>query len=104
MLLYQREGLFVLNLPFSLAACYLLWFITRKIRKANVISWIGNNSLVLFASHRIILNWIYDPIIRYYNPDTTYCEYMLTGGVIILFAYVVLTLTLKKYFPKAMGV
>lgn len=78
--LYQREGNFVLNLPFSLSGCYMLWFMTRKISRPNPISWIGKNSLVLFASHRIVLNWCYDPMARCLNPDISYCEYLLMGG------------------------
>lgn len=103
-LLYQREGNFILNLPFSLSACYILWFITRKFSKKNALTWIGENSLVLFASHRIILNWCYDPIIRNLEPNISYFKYMFMGGVIIFLIYITLVYVLKKYIPKVIGI
>lgn len=102
-LLYQREGMFILNLPFSLAACYILWFITSRMRNSNIISWVGKNSLVLFASHRIILNYCYDPIIRLIKPNILYSEYMLTGGVMVAIAYIIFLYALNRYMPKVIG-
>lgn len=102
-LLYQRTGSFLLNLPYSLCACYILWYISRKIGSAKYLVLIGEYSLTLFASHRIILNWIYDPIVRYLNPHIPYYEYMLVGGSIILVSYLILVLLLKKIFPQVIG-
>jgi len=104
-LLYQRTGSFLLNLPYSLCACYILWYIGCKIGSAKYLVLIGEYSLTLFASHRIILNWIYDPIVRYLNPQflITYYEYMLVGGSVILVFYLILVLLLKKIFPQVIG-
>ena len=102
-LLYQRTGSFLLNLPYSLCACYILWYIGCKIGSAKYLVLIGEYSLTLFASHRIILNWIYDPIVRYLNPHIPYYEYMLVGGSVILVFYLILVLLLKKIFPQVIG-
>lgn len=102
-LLVVREGNFMLNLPYSLSACFILWFITRKIDNTNLISRTGQYSLTLYASHRIILNWCFDPIVRYIKPGISYCEYMLIGGGIILVIYMILLLTLKRYCPRLIG-
>ena len=59
--LYQRKGLFLLNLPYSIAACYILWYCSIRIRKISFVNWVGRHSLVLFASHQFILIFIYDP-------------------------------------------
>lgn len=78
-LLNQIKGHFLLNLPWSLSVCYILWFLNIKIAWSRYLSPLGFHSLVIFTSHRICLNWIYDPIIRYLNPYIDYSEYILMG-------------------------
>lgn len=54
--LVQAKGFFILNLPFSLSAIYILWYVTDKVSKLWMINYIGEYSLVYFACHRILLN------------------------------------------------
>ena len=102
-LLQQRNGSFILNLPFSLSACYILYYIGNKVKSLPVINFIGCYSLVLFASHRIILNWIYDPIIMKLLPGISFCIYTILGFIVIISIYLLLLVILKKYAPKLIG-
>lgn len=102
-MLYQRKGFFILNLPYCLAACYLLWWLSIRIQNIHFINWIGQYSLALFASHRIILNWIYDPFIRYVNPNISYTTYILIGYTFIILSYYIIVKLSKKYYPCAIG-
>ena len=101
--LFQRRGLFILNLPFSLAASYILFYISEKIKCIPCINYIGCYSLVLFASHRVILNWIYDPLIMRLIPNISFLPYVIIAISLILFFYILILLPLKKYFPKIIG-
>lgn len=101
--LFQRRGLFILNLPFSLAACYILFYISNKIKYLPFLNYIGRYSLVLFASHRVILNWIYNPVIMRLQPNVSFALYVIIGAIIILGGYILILLPLKKYCPKLIG-
>ena len=101
--LYQRSGSFLLNVPFSLCACYILWFLAKRIEYIKPINMIGMYSLTLFASHRIVLNWIYSPLIMKVYPDISFPIYVIVGMTVILFVYGLLTLLMKKYCPLLIG-
>lgn len=101
--LSQRRGMFILNLPFSLSASYILFYISEKIKCIPWVNYIGCYSLVLFASHRVILNWIYDPLIMQLVPNISFPLYVILGFSIILFFYILILLPLKKYFPEFIG-
>lgn len=96
------EGDFFTNALFSLAGVYILWYVCFKIKSIKWLNFIGVNSLVLFVSHRVILNWIYDPIItRLYA--ISYIPYTLLGFAVILSLFLLINWFLKKYVPFAVG-
>lgn len=102
--LYVRQGSFVCNLIWSVSACYVLWYISRYVKCIRPINWIGLNSLTIYASHRIILNWIYDPTIRFVYDEIPYYEYITIGGGVILFTSIVMFYTLKRFCPRVLGI
>lgn len=96
------EGDFFTNTLFSLIGSYLLWYFCFKIRYVRWINFIGVNSLVLFVSHRVILNWVYDPVITHFF-DISYILYILGGFAVIIPVFVLLNICLQKYIPFAVG-
>lgn len=96
------EGDYFTNVLFSLAGTYLLWYICFKIRYIKWINLIGVNSLVLYASHRIILNWIYDPLISAYC-SISYPLYIILGFCVILLVFLQLNSVLQHRLPFAIG-
>lgn len=96
------EGDYFTNVLFSLTGTFLLWYICFKIRSVKWLNAIGVNSLVLYVSHRIILNWIYDPLITMYG-SISYPLYIALGFCVILSVFWLLNSLLQRYLPFAVG-
>ena len=68
---FKPSGKPLFDIIFSLSACNLLWFVSRKITFTTCLSryliFIGANSLILFAYHRPVLNYVIDPICHYFH-------------------------------------
>lgn len=101
-----RGGNYVLNLIFSLSACLLLWFVAPQIGHTQFgksLAYIGRISLVVFASHRPVLNWVVEPIVMRYYPTISYPVFLLICLVILLILSVILERLLNAYVPKLIG-
>lgn len=98
-LLYK--GNFYINCIFSMSACYICWYICKLIPKENIIintfAFLGANSMVLFASHRPFLNFIYEPIIRFIYPDISYSVFLLLNLILLILTSIIITWIGKKY-------
>lgn len=104
---YQVQGNYLLNCLFSISACYILWFIAKRMTCNNFIiryvTFLGANSLILFASHRVILNWICEPIIRRFYQDCSYAFFLLCSLLAMLMIYHVIDFIIKRCCPKLVG-
>ena len=102
-----KQGNYFLNLCFSLSATFILWYLANLLpqngKVINVVQYIGKNSLVLFASHRIVLNWVYTPIINTFWPSCSYAMYLVLALVVILIFYIVLLKLFKTKSPYLIG-
>jgi fucose 4-O-acetylase-like acetyltransferase len=103
----QVCGLYVLNLLFSLAAMVICWNIASLWKYEGFIGrnicFIGQNSLVLFASHRPILNYIIQPVLNHFIPNLGYPFFLIIAFILILVFYYVLNFVGKKFFPFLLG-
>ena len=103
----QTCGNYILNIFFSVSAMIICWklallwkhngFITRNI------CFVGKNSLVLFAYHRPVLNYIIQPVLNRYCPDLGYIPFLLIAFTLVIILYGILSWCGKKYFPALLG-
>ena len=103
----QVCGLYALNLLFSVAAMIICWNIASLWKYDGFIGrnicFIGQNSLVLFASHRPILNYIIQPALNHFVPNLGYPAFLIVAFILILAFYYVLNLAGRKFFPFLLG-
>ena len=78
--LTQTEGLFTLNLVYSLSGTYILWFLFSKLPNSKILSYFGRNSMTYYVWHMIPLRLIYDPIVKIFFPQASYGQYVILGG------------------------
>lgn len=100
------RGDYFANLAFSISACVLLWFMSGKI--VNTISgqsfaYIGRISLVVFAFHRPVLNWILQPMVMKMYPSVSYPMFMIICILMLLTLSVLLEKMMSTYTPKLIG-
>lgn len=97
------QGNYFLNYIYTVSACFVLWRISLMWEHNNLLgkclTYIGRNSLVVYAFHRPVLNWVIEPIVRYLNPDVSYWGFLVVSLISILLLYVLLHFLLRKYFP-----
>lgn len=107
---YLCQGHYPLNLIFSLCGIISLWYIfknwmptldnNRIIFGINIL---GRYSLIIFATHRPILNYVYEPIIRYFWPSVNYFYFLFIGLCVLLGVSYVLFVLVRKIHPKLVG-
>lgn len=100
------RGNYIVNLVFSTSACMLLWFIGKTIDLTIVgksLAYIGRISLVVFAFHRPVLNWILQPMIMKVYPSVSYPKFLIMCILILLTLSIVLEKVLSAYTPKIIG-
>lgn len=104
------RGNYFLNLLFSLSACLILYYLFRGIsamleknKMMELLSYYGRISLVVFAFHRPVLNWCYDPMLRHFIPDISYPQFLGCNLVLILISAVGFHFLAEKYVPKLIG-
>lgn len=101
------QGHYMLWFVFSVAACFSLWYISRMWQHDNAIGHalisIGQTSLVIFASHRPVLNWIIEPLIRKIYPSVSYFVFWLISIICILLISYGINYLLEKYCPLLIG-
>ncbi|MBQ3784680.1 MAG: acyltransferase [Lachnospiraceae bacterium] len=101
------QGSYILNFVFTIVACFALWYISQLWNHDNIIGhsliYIGKTSLVIFAAHRPILNWIIEPVIRNIYPNVPYSVFTFISLVIILSMCYGLDILIKKHCPTLIG-
>lgn len=97
------QGNYILNYIFTISACLFIWGISQTWKHNNVIGryliYLGRNSLVIFAFHRPVLNWIIEPIIRFLYPHITYFQFLIICLICLILSYLLLNKLLNKYIP-----
>lgn len=101
------QGNWILNYAYTVLACFLLWYISQLWMHENIIGkgliYLGENSLVIFAFHRPVLNWIVDPLLRFLNPSISYWQFLIICLCCLLLLYMCLNYILRKFFPVLLG-
>lgn len=103
---FMSQGNYGLNLLFSLSATllfFLLFLYTIQSKVWDFLQVLGRYSLVIFASHRSVLNYIYEPAIRLIWPSIGYYAFLLFGIVVLLLSSFILFYILKKIHPLLVG-
>lgn len=103
----QTCGNYILNIFFSVAAMIICWKLALLWKHEGFISrnicFVGQNSLVLFAYHRPVLNYIIQPVLNRYCPDLGYIPFLLIAFTLVIILYGILNWCGKKYFPTLLG-
>ncbi len=101
------QGNWILNYVYTVLACFLMWYISQLWKHDNLIGngivYLGRDSLVLFAFHRPVLNWVVEPILRYLNPSITYYEFLTLSLASLILLYILLNYILREHFPCLLG-
>jgi Predicted acyltransferases len=101
------QGNYWINLVFTIAACFSLWRISQMWNHNNMIErgliYIGRYSIVIFAAHRPVLNWIIEPVLRRLYPTIPYGVFVFVSLLGLLIICIVLDLILRRYCPLVIG-
>jgi len=101
------QGNWFLNYMYTVLGCFSMWYISQLWKHENVIGkgiiYLGRDSLVIFAFHRPVLNWVVEPIIRYLNPNISYVEFLAFSLICLILLYLLLNYILRQYFPVLIG-
>ncbi len=102
------QGNYLMNLVFSLSGTIVLYLVSLTLKKENAIlsslQVLGQYSLVVFASHRSVLNYIYEPLIRYIWPTVNYMSFLFIGIAFLLLVSLGLFKVLKHVHPVLVGI
>ena len=104
----QVQGNYLLNLMFSVFATVGLWYIFRTWIPNNnwltsSLNHLGRYSLIVFATHRPILNYVYEPIIRGLWPNVNYYAFLIIGIFILIVVSIALYKLIIRLQPKLVG-
>ena len=101
---YQSSGNYFFNLLFSLSGTYILYCLTQYITKpGKFFGLLGRYSLVIYATHRPLLNYVYEPMILYLFPKISYGVFLSVAILfLLLMAYIVFVM-LRKLCPIVVG-
>ncbi len=101
------QGNWLINYIYMVVACFLLWYVSQLWRHNNIIGrkliYLGQNSIVIYAFHRPVLNWIIEPLIRCLYPNVSYLAFLAICLICIFVLYVILNHFLNKYCPLLIG-
>ena len=82
----------MLNIIFSCCGCYLLWFLSKRIRTDShffdMFAFIGTNSLLLYAYHRPVLNFIIAPLLKKALPSMSSHVHLVVALVLLIGIYI----------------
>ena len=100
------RGNYFANLAFSISACMLLWLMAQQFDNTlpgKSLAYIGRISLVVFAFHRPVLNWILQPVIMKIYPSVSYIEFLIICLIILILLSILLEKAMSAYTPKLIG-
>lgn len=101
------QGCYPLNAIFSLSETLCFFYLFSRWRMPNPIGGplkiLGRYSLVVFATHRPILNYIYEPAAFYLWPDIDYPFFLLAAIVFLLLTAWGIFLIAKWIHPRLAG-
>ena len=107
---FQSQGYYPFNLFYSLCATLSLWFIFKNLlpkpdrnKAIKALNLLGRYSLIVFATHRPILNYVYEPIIRRLWPNVNYYAFLIIGLFILIVASIALYKLIIRLTPKLVG-
>ena len=102
-----KGGNYFVNFVFSLSACLILFLTLSKLNDRNkvvsIIQYFGQISLVVFAFHRPVLNYISGPILQSLCPEISYAVFLGGNLVLLLLLSVFIHKFLNKHVPWAIG-
>ena len=103
-----RGGNYISNFLFSVSACLLLYLLFSKLPQKNsavekIIIYIGETSLVIFAFHRPVLNWILEPLIKHVNSGITYLPFLFICLFSILLLSYIFNIFMNRFLPVFLG-
>lgn len=101
-------GHYVTNFVFSMCACLILFLLFFKIPQTgnvveNLLGYLGRTSLVIFAFHRPVLNWIFEPLLKWVAPDISYQSFLLICLCLILISAFLFNKVVGKTLPFVIG-
>lgn len=103
----QICGAYINNLFFSISAMIICWNLALLWKHDNFISrnicFVGQNSLVLFAYHRPVLNFFIQPALNRFCPNLGYIPFLLIAFTLVIIFYGILNWCGKKYFSALLG-
>lgn len=109
-ILRLAQGNIICDFIYGISSCILLWVLFGLISesawmKAPFRAWtyLGEVSLVVFAAHRPILNYIIEPLLNKYEPRLPYVIYLMVAFVIVLVTTLVLNVIIQKKCPVLLG-
>lgn len=101
------QGNWFLNYVYTVLACLSIWYISQLWKHENVIGRgiinLGRDSLVIFAFHRPVLNWVIEPILKYVSPSLSYFGFLAISLVSLILLFILLNFILRKYCPELLG-
>ena len=102
------QGNYLLNLLFSVFAIIGLWYTFKNwIPNNNWLTFslqhLGRYSLIIFATHRPILNYVYEPLVLYILPNINHLCFTLIGIVFLLLSSFIVFKLFRKISPKLVG-
>lgn len=101
------QGNWFVNYMYTVVACLLLWYVSQRWEHDNILGRglisLGRNSIVIYAFHRPVLNWVIEPLIRVLNPSVSYLEFLTICIICIFLLYIMLNYILNRYCPILLG-
>ena len=103
------QGNYFLNLLFSLFGIVGLWYAFKNwVPNNNWISFslnhLGRYSLIVFATHRPLLNYVYEPLVLNVLPNINYICFTLIGVAFLLLSAFILFKIFGHLSPKLVGI
>lgn len=104
---YQSQGNYILNLLFSLSGTYILYYILSRLTLSffsKGVAVIGKYSMVIFATHRPLLGYVYEPLSLYFFPNIEYGAFLGFAIFFLLIMAYMVYMILHNMLPIVVGV
>lgn len=95
------QGNIFLCLCYGILGSFVLLMVAKFMPNDNIVvksfEYIGKNSLVLFAFHRPVLNYVIEPSLKYFSPGIGYYAFLSVCLISIMFLYICFLMFAKRY-------